>query len=276
MRVGAGIAVIVLVSLLLGAWGGWRGHAQLEQGRPRPAGLVQYSWLLAEPGFVLGYSPWWRNPLWVQWTVHAGPLRDLAPRPRHFVCAPDWLGGVCPDDYRRSGYDRGHLAPNYAMSRLYGREAQLASFAMHNISPQRHPLNARAWQRLEELEMDALRPALGRAFVVQAGPLFAADAPRLPGGVAVPAAFWRLWFDPGAAAATGAAAPPRALAFILPQQASGHGDLRQYAVTVDAVEARSGLDLLPALPDAVEAAVEAALPLAGWGVGERWDAPPRY
>ena len=268
MRFGAGIAVIVLVSLLLGAWGGWRGHAHLEQGRPRPAGLVQYSWLLAEPGFVLGYSPWWRNPLWVQWTVHAGPLRDLAPRPRHFVCAPGWLGGVCPDDYRRSGYDRGHLAPNYAMSRLYGREAQLASFAMHNISPQRHPLNARAWQRLEELEADLYAKA-GQPLWVVTGPVFAARPQRLDSGVAVPSGFFRIWLR-------NTPAGVRTLGFLVPQSVSVYEPLDQFVVSVDEIEARTGLDFFHQLADEVESRVEARVAPQDWQLQRHARRPPRY
>lgn len=54
--------------------------------------------------------------------------------------------GVSPDDYTRSGYDRGHMTPSGDMPT---RRAQRQSFAMDNITPQRPGLNQRAWRDLE-------------------------------------------------------------------------------------------------------------------------------
>ncbi len=260
------------------AWNWYTPHPDVPQGRPRPQSFDAAHWfhLLDPPGFAIGYGEWLRNPLWVSWEVPAGALQPLTERPRNFRCARETWVEVCPDDYRNSGFDRGHLAPNYAMSRLFGRPAQLASFSMANITPQKHAMNSRAWQRLEEAEMEYLRPTHGQRFWVMAGPLFASSPPRLPSGIAIPEASWRIWVRQIGGPADPALGDWQVLAFIVPQEANGFEDLRQFLVSVDQVEQRSGFDLLHRLPDVIENAIEASVDPEHWQLGEAWTRPPRY
>ncbi len=253
-------------------------HPDVPLGRPRPHSIDPARWfhLLDPPGFAIGYGEWLRNPLWVSWEVPGGSLQPLKKRPRKFSCGAGTWAQVCADDFRNSGYDRGHLAPNYAMSRLHGRAAQVASFSMTNITPQRHAMNSRAWQRLEEVEMDRLRPNSQQRFWVMAGPLFDPPLQRLESGVAIPTAMWRLWVRVTTAA--DADAPPRweLLAFIVPQDATGTEDLRGFLSTVDAIEERAGFDLLHRLPDPVEETLEGEVRAEDWNLGSAWTDPPRY
>lgn len=258
-------------------WHATQPHDDVPMGRPRALDTLRVdTWyhLIDPPGFAIGYGEWRRNPLWVSWEVHGEALRPLAPRPGHFRCAENTMMSVCPDDFTRSGYTRGHLAPNYAMSRLYGRAAQEASFVMSNISPQRADLNSRAWQRLEEWEMDYLRPEGRQRLWVMTGPVFAAAPASLPAGIAIPSAFWRLWvrYDPEAAADQ----RWQALGFVVPQEVRGDEDLRTFVTTVDAIEAQIGFDLLHRLDEATEIQVEATADPAHWLPPSVWRRPPRY
>ena len=269
-----GIMALLLALPAQQAWNWWQPHEDVPWGRPRPQ-LWQASHalhLMDPPGFVLGYSEWLRNPLWVSWQVPDGALQPLGPRPKRFSCAQGTLARVCPDDYRQSGYDRGHMAPNYAMSRLHGPKAQRASFSMANISPQKHRFNSKLWQRLEELEMDQLPRKPGQHFYVLTGPLFRPSPARLDSGVAIPEAFWRLWVRWTAPDGSDL----QALAFVAEQEVPPNTDLRRLQLSVDALEERSGLDFLHLLEDAIEAKVEAQVRPEDWAPASAWTRPSRY
>ena len=53
-------------------------------------------------------------------------------------------------DYSRTGFDRGHNAPNADFD--YDKAIQKETFLMSNITPQKPQLNRRYWAKLEKLE----------------------------------------------------------------------------------------------------------------------------
>src|SRR5699024_5933703 len=168
--------------------------------------------ILCNPGFVIGYDRRRGSAAWVAYRVtpvlayrHL-PRPEFQPDPRVEPAAPHAI-------YRQRKYDRGHLAPNYAMAQLHGHKAQIHSFYFSNIAPQSQRLNQLLWQRLEEIEIDRLAPRLGRLWVL-VGPIHgAAESP-------VPSAFFRIWLG-----RMGDAGPWQAMAFRVPQ--AGHGDERR-------------------------------------------------
>lgn len=97
-------------------------------------------------------------------------------------------------DYRRSGYDRGHMAPSGDMPD--GR-AQQQSFSLANMVPQSAALNRGVWSAIEE-RVRRLAERRGELFVVT-GPAFAGA--RIGsiglGGVLVPTSTWKAVHDPG-------------------------------------------------------------------------------
>ena len=50
-----------------------------------------------------------------------------------------------------SGYDRGHMAPNYAIDTVFGERAHKQTFLMSNIVPQRPELNQGPWKEIEQV-----------------------------------------------------------------------------------------------------------------------------
>lgn len=215
-----------------------------------------FSWtrVLRNDGFMLGWSDLRGNALWVTYRLTPLPANSRRlPRPERF--SADWraFGLINHDAYTRSGYDRGHLAPNHAIAQLYGRDAQLATFRMTNISPQRSDLNQRLWQRLERYEMDTLAARYGEVWVTT-GPVFTGEREHLRSHllVEIPDAFYKLF------AVTEANGSPRLFAFLIPQQVRGDEPLARYVVSVDEVEKLTGLDFFHALEDPLEAHLEAA------------------
>ena len=104
---------------------------------------------------------------------------------------PDDRAGL--DDYRRSGYDRGHMAPSGDMP---GPDAQQQSFSLANMVPQAAELNRGIWADIESTVRDLTRQN-NELFVVT-GPAFTGQQLGAvgPDNVLVPSATWKAVFDP--------------------------------------------------------------------------------
>lgn len=230
-------------------------------------GLRHQTLVLRNAGFSVGYSEVLANPLWVSYRLEypTYPAPDSRPK-SGFRPDERSLRAISADAFRGSGYQRGHLAPNYAMYRVHGPQAQQDSFLMTNVSPQRPHLNQKAWQRIEEIVMDRMLPDNGPLCIVT-GPVFADDPRILPSGVAVPSAFYKILIT--------AEENPRVLAFVVPQNVSGYEPLDRFLVSVDEVERRTGLDFLTRLENATESRLESKI-RRDWGLDAVARLPPRY
>ncbi|KXU35012.1 hypothetical protein AXK11_07540 [Cephaloticoccus primus] len=211
---------------------------------------------LNNEGYAVGYGEARGNPLWAAYRVSDDSLGEEAPqRPEKFSVDGRTVARVAPAAYTGSGYDRGHLAPNYAIGLHYSPRAQEETFLMSNIIPQRHGLNAGLWKTLEQKIARNYPARFGEVWVL-AGPIFGPRPARLKHAVDVPEACYMIIVDESAGRV-------RTLAFIFPQQPPSNS-LADYLTTIDEIEARTGLDFFSALPDAAENALEAAKASRVW------------
>lgn len=230
---------------------------------PQRVGAASDIHVLTNPGFVVGFDRERGRAAWVAYRV--APVADFSPMARPKFRPDSRVAEAASRRvYWAPQFDRGHLAPNYAMAQLYGRDAQRAAFYFSNIAPQTPRLNQLAWQRLEEIEIDRMAPQLD-ALWVTVGPIYgSADGD-------VPVAFYRIWQD---------RMPSRQwrfMAFRVPQDVRGDERLSRFLVSVDAVERATGLDFFSGLPDAVEASLEAAAgSVKRWGFAAYACMPARY
>lgn len=241
--------------------------ALLYQGEPQAiSALNTNTWFrtLRNNGFIVGYSDLRGNPLWVEYALTPLPNNvDRLTRPSHFQT--DWraLNRVDHDDYTKSGFDRGHNAPNFAMSTLYGKYAQADSFLMTNISPQRPKLNQQVWKRLEETELSFFARNFGKVWVIT-GPIFSENAEKLSSSlwhVDIPKAFYKIYVTQESDSK-----PAFALAFVVPQTVTGKEPLTQFITTIDTVEAQTGLDFLSDFEDKTEKHLEGTIETAPWNL----------
>ena len=213
-------------------------------------------------GFVIGYDMARAQAAWVAYRVV--PVADYVEHRRPPFVADPRLGEE-PDTgiYAGPRYDRGHLAPNYAMSQLYGEHAQRQSFYYTNIVPQRPRLNQLVWQRLEEIEIDDVATHNSPLWVML-GPIAADTTDK-------PAAFFRIWL------ARSEAGDWQAMAFIVPQSVRGDEALSRFLVSIDRIEAMTGLDFLPALAQSRQARLEQGVaPRRRFGLAKLACSPARY
>ena len=206
--------------------------------------------VLTNIGYLSGYCEARRNPAWVSFSIGNISVGSTAKRQSKFLIDTRTASRVRHEDFTNSGYDRGHMAPNYAIATRYGQEAQRETFLMSNISPQAPDLNRIWWRVLEEKEANDFAVQLERVWVVT-GPVFAGDVKKLPSGVDVPTAFYRIILDEENGL-------PRVLAFIAHQTATGREPLAQFLTSVREIERQTGLDFFPELPKDMQERMESA------------------
>jgi endonuclease G len=230
------------------------GPAHAYFGFPVDVGYPGNLLVLENDGYVVGYCEERNNPAWVAYRVFDDPTFGSGERPSGFRMDARTQSRVSHDDYTHSGYDRGHMAPNYAIATRYGVEAQEETFLMSNIVPQSPSLNRGIWRELESLVADWSHQH--EDIWVVTGPIYDQTAEYLDSGVEVPDAFYKILMD------VTERNQIRTLAFVLPQ--SGGDSLREFSVSVDKVEAWTGLDFFPELPEDAEVVVEAQMPKGLW------------
>jgi len=225
-------------------------------GVPKAEGGIRFR-VLKNQGYVCGYSETRRSPLWVAYRLsdQARP-QAAAERPSGFDTDSRTLARVQSAEYSRSGYDRGHLAPNYGIFRCYGRKAQLETFLMSNIVPQKHEMNAGLWRYLEERAAINYPARFGEIWIVT-GPVFGRRAEVIGKGVPVPEGFFKIMIDE-------TEGKVRTQAYLIPQSARAEQGLRPFMVSIDEIERRVGIDFFPLLADEAERKLEASVASAPW------------
>lgn len=164
-------------------------------------------------------------------------LTQVTRRSDEFAPDPLILNGPQLEDYRGSGYDRGHLAP--AADMKWSRQAMTECFYLSNMVPQDRGNNGGIWNEIENT-VRGFACAEGSVFVVT-GPV-TPDPPVLSigkGRVAVPTELWKVVYDE--------TPPEKMIGFIVPNR-NVKGKPRDFACSVAEVERRTGLEFFKKLP----------------------------
>ena len=211
--------------------------------------------------YSLCYRESYEQAEWSAYCLTEEELVKNAKRSDDFRADPEiTTGSATPADYKKSGYDRGHLSP--AADFAFDQNAMSETFYMSNMSPQKGGLNRGIWKDLEA-EVRLWAKNFGRVYVVS-GPILEKPAAEYQSigenQVAVPEFYYKVILAPLYADEADKTTPQDAesviaLGFIFPNEKC-EGKLDDYAVTVDEVEARTKLDFFSLLEDKVENEVE--------------------
>ena len=222
--------------------------------------------VLVNEGYVVGYADEWGTPLWAAYRMKdVTPLPPAGERPGRFEPDPRTVARISPEAYTGTGFDRGHLAPNYAIATRYGEAAQRETFLMSNIIPQRHGLNAGLWKQLEQRAASSYPARFGEVWVI-AGPVFdsgpSARERRIGGRgaggtVRVPGECFMILADESDGRV-------RTLAFLFPQEPAAGARLEEFLTTVAEIERRTGLDFFAELDPATQLELEARKATRVW------------
>lgn len=206
--------------------------------------------MLKRAGFIIGYSSRLRHPVWVAYKAHPYKPGVLPPRPSGFKPDPEAPRSPKHNEYTRSGYDRGHMAPNEAIATRYGADAQRQTFLTSNICPQRPSLNQGPWRDME-LRISDIWPQRFNTIWVIVGAVTPPDETRtLESGVNIPVGFYQIIVAQKEGRIY-------SCAVYMPQNLRRRALPRINLVSIDELEELTGLDFLAELPDAVEDEIEA-------------------
>ena len=253
---------------------GWTGHdAVYEYDTEAPAGSIFFAGAprhIAQPApndivvldrgeFKIGWSAKLRHPVWCAYHVTAERRHENAKRP-NFSRDRSVPSAPTPSAYERSGYDRGHMAPNYAIVTRYGETMQRLTFLMTNIAPQTPSLNRGVWRNLERRIADFWTGRYGEIWVI-VGCISSPDSRETISGsdIDVPQQYYQL-----VVAQEGM--DIRAFAVLIPQSVPYGAYASRYLLTIDELEEKTGLDFLPELPEFIQAPLESELPSRLWPI----------
>lgn len=209
--------------------------------------VVDSSDIVFHKAYSLKYNEKHEQAEWVRYTLTKEHLlMKQVPRSNRF--RTDSLiktGSAVPDDYKHSGYDRGHLAPAADMS--WSKETMEESFYMSNMSPQLPSFNRGVWKRLESKVRDWAKEY--DTLYVVTGPILQ-DSLKTIGKnkVSVPKYFYKVLL-------LYTITNKKAIGFILPNMKSSI-DVDSFAVSVDSVECMTDIDFFSTLPDSIEEILE--------------------
>ena len=213
--------------------------------------------VIVHHGYTVSYNADWKIPNWVAYELTDVEVAGEEPRGKKFVPDPmvPKYESATTDDYKNSGWDRGHMAP--AADMKWNPQAMKESFYLSNVCPQNHNLNAGAWKDLEEQVRD-LAAQKGSIYVV-CGPIVSADYQTIgANNVVVPSAFFKVLLqeENGKIYTIG---------FVY-ENVAGRLPMSTYAMSVDEVEELTGIDFFPSLPDKIEKRVESEVDFTKWTV----------
>ncbi len=235
------------------------GGDTLFAGSPQATTASSYCKELSNEGYMVGYSEDRKDPLWAAYRLgRMESAYSSEPRPSMFKVDERTGAKVRHEDYTNSGYDRGHMAPNWAIGTRYGRDAQIETFYMSNICPQKPGLNQGMWRCLEMITAKAYANQFGDVWVL-AGPIFDKDVETLKSGVEIPDEFYTIMVIV-------TDKKIQMQAFVMEQEQSGRKPLENFITNVDSIEDKTGLDFFVNLPDTLEEKLESSTPPNAWKV----------
>jgi endonuclease G, mitochondrial len=201
----------------------------LPTGVPNISGASTASttnYLAVKKGYVMSYNGVEGRANWVGWTLRSsdvGPV-DRSNRFREDSNLPRQFKRVDDDDYRESGYDRGHLcnSEDRTSSDFLNEE----TFLMSNMIPQTPELNRGPFKFLEAY-CRKLVLKKGQSLLIYSGGIGAKG--RLASGVPIPQYCWKVVYT-----------PTEEIFVLFPNERTLEKNWNKYRVTKDRLEKMTG------------------------------------
>ena len=223
------------------------------------------NYLIDQHYYTESYNMSKAGPNWVSWHLDATNFTGAVKRQDNFAAFTGLPSGwyeVQNNSYSGSGFDRGHNCPSG--DRTSSTDANSSTFLMTNMLPQAPNNNQKTWEGLESYlrgqvlsgnEVYIIMGAYGSGGVGSNGGV----STSVNGGkVNVPSNIWKIAvvLPVGNGDVSRVSSGTRVVAVNTPNINTINPDWKQYIVTVRDIEKSTGYNLLSALPQSVQDAVE--------------------
>lgn len=185
--------------------------------------------------YTLSYNEKHEQANWVQYLVTRQMINGSIDRDGQFVEDESVSTYSSKSaDYKKSGYDRGHLCP--AADMKLNAKCMQETFYMSNVSPQKHQFNAGIWLDLENYERD-LVDEYDSLYIV-AGPVLNDHLSYIYGkynAISIPEYFYKVIYSPSHNFMQG---------YLIPHNVTykTKKDISSYRVPVDSIESFTDID----------------------------------
>jgi endonuclease G len=222
-------------------------HPELPKAKPSDL-------IINHTAITVSYNTTYNIANWVAYELTAEETVPLVKRIDNFI--PDPLlksASASIEDYKGSGYDRGHLAP--AADMCFSYQTMAESFYLSNITPQNPSFNRGIWAKLEK-QVRHWAIDNKAVYVVTGTVLSKGDFTIGSNKITVPRYHYKVILDYNDPDIKG-------IGFILPNSGSQES-LQHFAVTIDSVEKVTGVDFFYQLPDNQQRDFEGNLDISLW------------
>ncbi|MCG8579184.1 MAG: DNA/RNA non-specific endonuclease [Bacteroidales bacterium] len=212
--------------------------------------------LIKHACYSLDYHEGAEQPSWVYYRLTKEMICGNISRTDNFREDPKVsTGSATLEDYKSSGYDRGHLAP--AADFKHSKVAMSESFYMSNMSAQDPGFNRGKWKTLEAVVRQWAFEK-GEIYVVTGGILSSDKGHIGTNSVLIPNFYYKVIYSPS---------DNKMIGFCMANEKLT-GKVQDYVETVDAIEARTGVDFFYQLEDEIEEKLEADNDYSDWAFNE--------
>ena len=206
--------------------------------------------------FALAYDEVRGAPAWVAYRVFNVEDYSTPPRPSGFLIDNRTSNRIAHGVYTHSGFDRGHMAPNFGIASRFGELCQRETFLMTNIIPQRPALNRQWWQRLERLIAREYSENYDQVWVIT-GPVYIETGQWIGERVKIPSHNFKIIQieDKGEL---------KVKAFLVHQEVRGNEPHETYFTTIRNIEDLTGLNFNPLWDQSIADSLERIQWLEMW------------
>ncbi|CAA9200379.1 DNA/RNA non-specific endonuclease [Flavobacterium collinsii] len=182
--------------------------------------------------YTLSYNEKFEQAEWVAYELKKEYLKNADYKRPYFIEDPKVTTGSADwRNYKKSGYDKGHLCPAGDME--FNESAYNDTFYTSNISPQDHDFNSGIWNRLEQ-KTRYWAEKYNDIYVVTGGILKDSDKKIGTEKVAVPKYFYKIIL-------TKTGKEHKVIAFLVPNKDSDKS-LYDFVVPIETLEKMTGID----------------------------------